>query len=95
MLDDRTGILRETLRQANRRYDSGLTDYLSVLSVTQQLHSLEQRLVRENRVLISLRVSQFVSMGGPMPKQTDGDASGLGGELHAGERVDTIDQLSQ
>ncbi len=79
LLDERAGILRETLRQANRRYDSGLTDYLSVLSVTQQLHAVEQRLVREQRVLISLRVAQFVGLGGPMPTRGSAAAGSGGG----------------
>ena len=95
LLDDRGRILRETLRQANRRYDSGLTDYLSVLSVTQQLHSLEQRMVRENRVLMSLRVAQFVSMGGPMPDAPEAASTGAGRQFHAREGVDAIDQFAE
>ncbi len=97
LLEDRGNLLRETLRQANRRYESGLTDYLPVLSVTQQLHALEQRMVRENRTLMSLRVDQFVGIGGPMPaldEKLAGDSVG-GGDVDAREVADALDQLAQ
>lgn len=85
-LEDRATILRETLRQAERRYASGLTDYLAVLSVTQQLFAVEQRLVRERRELMSVRVEQHAGMGGPMPVVEDSEAE-TGSEARAAARA--------
>ncbi len=42
-------LLETTIKQARSRYDAGLTDYLPVLSATQQFYAVEQRLVRERR----------------------------------------------
>lgn len=66
-LERRRGILESTIKLARSRYDSGLTDYLPVLSTTQQLHSVEQRLVRERRRLTTLRISLHEALGGPAP----------------------------
>lgn len=63
----RRGLLEATIRQARSRYDSGLTDYLPVLSATQQLHAVEQRLVRERRRLASQRIALHRALGGPVP----------------------------
>lgn len=66
-LQDRRDILDATLVQATDRYESGLTDYLAVLAVTQQLYAVEQRLIREHRRLVSVRVAQHRAMGGGVP----------------------------
>ncbi|MCC5022331.1 MAG: hypothetical protein J6386_05825 [Candidatus Synoicihabitans palmerolidicus] len=66
-MENRGAILRDALGQADRRYESGLTDYLAVLSVTQQLYAVEQRTVRERRNLMGQRLAQYIAMGGPMP----------------------------
>jgi multidrug efflux system outer membrane protein len=68
----RRAILEALIRQARNRYDSGLTDYLPVLSATQQLYSVEQRQVRERRRLASLRVALHRALGGPVPDDEAG-----------------------
>ncbi len=60
-------LLETTIKQARSRYDAGLTDYLPVLSATQQFYAVEQRLVRERRRLASLRVAMHRALGGPAP----------------------------
>lgn len=66
-LSRRRSILESLIKQARSRYDSGLTDYLPVLSATQQLYSVEQRLVRERRRLAGLRIDLHRALGGPVP----------------------------
>jgi len=66
-LHDRRQLLDATLGLATSRYTSGLTDYLPVLSATQQLYALEQRLIREQRRLTSLRIALHQALGGPLP----------------------------
>ena len=66
----RRSLLEMTIKQARSRYDSGLTDYLPVLSATQQLYAVEQRLVRERRRLTSLRIELHRALGGPVPEET-------------------------
>ena len=66
-LSRRRSILESLIKQARSRYDSGLTDYLPVLSATQQLYSVEQRLVRERRRLAGLRIDLQRALGGPVP----------------------------
>ena len=61
-------ILESTIKQARSRYDAGLTDYLPVLSTTQQLYSVEQRSIRENRRLTTLRIALHRAMGGPVTR---------------------------
>lgn len=75
VLKNRREILNTTLAQATNRYESGLTDYLAVLSVTQQLYAVEQRLIREQRRLVSVRVAQHRAMGGVLPAPDGVDAS--------------------
>jgi len=64
----RRTILESTIKQARSRYDAGLTDYLPVLSFTQQLYAVEQRTIRENRRLISIRIALHRAMGGPVTR---------------------------
>lgn len=66
-LQERKQLLDATLGLATSRYTSGLTDYLPVLSATQQLYALEQRLIREQRRLTSLRIALHQALGGPLP----------------------------
>jgi NodT family efflux transporter outer membrane factor (OMF) lipoprotein len=68
-LHDRKQLLDATLGLATSRYTSGLTDYLPVLSATQQLYALDQRLIREQRRLTSLRIALHQSLGGPLPAE--------------------------
>ncbi len=68
-LERRRAILEKTIRQARNRYDAGLTDYLPVLTANQQLYALDQRLVRENRRLVSLRIALHQALGGHMPAE--------------------------
>ncbi len=63
-LEVRKNVLVQTVTQARNRYDAGLTDYLPVLSVTQQLYAVEQRLIREQRRLATLRISLHQALGG-------------------------------
>lgn len=69
-LDERRSLLQALITQARSRYDSGLTDYLPVLSATQQLYAVEQRIVRERRRLTSLRIALHRALGGPVPTDT-------------------------
>jgi NodT family efflux transporter outer membrane factor (OMF) lipoprotein len=64
-LQERKELLDATLALATRRYTSGLTDYLPILTTMQQLYALEQRLIREERRLMSLRISLHQALGGP------------------------------
>jgi NodT family efflux transporter outer membrane factor (OMF) lipoprotein len=66
LLQERKELLDATLGLATRRYTSGLTDYLPVLTAMQQLYALEQRLIREERRLTSLRIALHQALGGPV-----------------------------
>jgi NodT family efflux transporter outer membrane factor (OMF) lipoprotein len=70
-LGARRAILESLIKQARSRYDAGLTDYLPVLSATQQLYSVEQRSIRENRRLTSTRVALLRALGGPVTPDSD------------------------
>jgi outer membrane protein TolC len=67
-LTRRRTILESVIKQARSRYDAGLTDYLPVLSTTQQLYAVEQRSIRENRRLATIRVALHRAMGGPVTR---------------------------
>jgi outer membrane protein TolC len=67
-LRERKRLLDAALALAINRYTSGLTDYLPVLSSTQQLYALDQRLIREQRRLTSLRIALHQALGGPLPE---------------------------
>lgn len=79
----RRGLLEATIRQARSRYDSGLTDYLPVLSATQQLYAVEQRLVRERRRLASQRIALHRALGGPVPDDPEAPRPGPARAGHA------------
>lgn len=66
----RRAILDSTIKHARNRYDAGLTDYLPVLSATQQLYAVEQRSIRENRRLTSLRIALHQALGGPVTRDS-------------------------
>lgn len=65
-LEARSIILQEVLQQTKDRYTAGLTDYLPVLTSLQQLNSVEQRIIRERRRLLSFRVALHRALGGPI-----------------------------
>ena len=65
-LEERKRLLDATLGLATNRYSSGLTDYLPVLTAMQQLYAVEQRLIREQRRLVSLRIALHRALGGPV-----------------------------
>ncbi len=67
VLGRRRELLETTMRQARNRYEAGLTDYLPVLTATEQLHAVEQRQVRELRRQASMRVALRRATGGPVP----------------------------
>lgn len=69
-LEERRSLLERVLEQSQERYTQGLTDYLPVLTSLQQLNAVEQRLIRERRKLLSLRVSLHRALGGPVPADT-------------------------
>ena len=69
-LVERKALLDATLGLATNRYSSGLTDYLPVLTAMQQLDALEQRLIREQRRLVSLRIALHRALGGPVVAPT-------------------------
>lgn len=64
-LEERRTLLQEALQQTKERYTAGLTDYLPVLTSLQQLNAVEQRIIRERRRLLSLRVTLHRALGGP------------------------------
>jgi NodT family efflux transporter outer membrane factor (OMF) lipoprotein len=64
-LDERRTLLEAALQQTKERYTAGLTDYLPVLTSLQQLNAVEQRLIRERRRLLSMRVTLHRALGGP------------------------------
>jgi len=66
-LEERRGLLETVLEQTQERYTRGLTDYLPVLTSVQLLNGVEQRLIRERRKLLSLRVTLHRALGGPVP----------------------------
>ena len=69
-------LLEATIKQARSRYDAGLTDYLPVLTATQQFYAVEQRLVRKRRRLASLRIALHRALGGPAPADAAAPAHG-------------------
>lgn len=74
VLGRRRELLETTMRQARNRYEAGLTDYLPVLTATEQLHAVEQRQVRELRRQASMRVALRRATGGlvpPLEKEAD------------------------
>ncbi len=66
-LEERRQLLQASLDQARQRYVAGLTDYLPVLTSLQQLYTVEQRLIREQRRLVSFRIALHRALGGPVP----------------------------
>ena len=66
ILDERRQLLQQSFDQAQQRYVAGLTDYLPVLTAVQQLYTVEQRLIREQRRLVSFRIALHRALGGPV-----------------------------
>lgn len=75
-LEERRGLLVTVLEQTQERYTRGLTDYLPVLTSLQLLNGVEQRLIRERRKLLSLRVTLHRALGGPLPAADQGITKG-------------------
>lgn len=65
-LERRRNLLTQAEKQATDRYAQGLTDFLPVITARQELLTIEQRLVRERRNLVLLRIGLFAALGGPM-----------------------------
>lgn len=63
-LEVRERLLSESASQATERYDQGLTDYLPVITARQSLLTIQQRLVRERRNLVRLRIALYHALGG-------------------------------
>ncbi len=76
---ERQALLERTLEQVRLRYQQGLTDYLPVLTTTQNLYALQQRTVRERRIYFGQLIQLYRTLGGPLPQVTRG--SGAGGVL--------------
>ncbi len=77
ILEERRTILTETVAQAKERYTLGVSDYLSVLTSLQQLNAVEQRLIREQRRLVSFRTALHRALGGPLSFGDDPKEKGL------------------
>ncbi len=63
-LERRAEILERTLEQTRLRYSQGITDYLPVLTALQGLQQVQRELLRQRRVLVSLRIRLFRAVGG-------------------------------
>jgi len=66
-LENRQRLLEEAEDQAVSRYEQGFTDFLPVITARQDLLTIQQRLVREQRNLIAVRLNLHRVLGGPMP----------------------------
>jgi NodT family efflux transporter outer membrane factor (OMF) lipoprotein len=62
-LEERRNLLVETANQALGRYTQGLTDFLPVITARQDLLAIEQRLVRERRNQVLIRVQLLQAVG--------------------------------
>ncbi|MCC6698170.1 MAG: TolC family protein [Candidatus Hydrogenedentes bacterium] len=72
-LAQREAILQQTVNETRVRYSLGVTDYLPVLTAIQDLQEVQRDLLRDRRVLVSLRIELFRSTGGATA--SSGDAS--------------------
>lgn len=72
-LAQREAILQQTVNETRVRYSLGVTDYLPVLTAIQDLQEVQRDLLRDRRVLVSLRIELFRSTGGATAPS--GDAS--------------------
>ncbi|MCC6486873.1 MAG: TolC family protein [Candidatus Hydrogenedentes bacterium] len=63
-LVQRETILQQTVNETRVRYGLGVTDYLPVLTAIQDLQEVQRDLLRDRRVLVSLRIELYRSTGG-------------------------------
>ncbi|MBX2811097.1 MAG: efflux transporter outer membrane subunit [Myxococcales bacterium] len=63
-LKEQVGLAQVTLDEAQRRYQNGLSDYLSVLTSLQSLQSAEQNLITARRLQLSYWVQLHRALGG-------------------------------
>jgi NodT family efflux transporter outer membrane factor (OMF) lipoprotein len=73
LLISRKDIAEATLTQAQDRYSFGLTDFLPVLTARDSLNTIEQRLLREVRALLQLRITLHRTIGGPVIQGADAE----------------------
>lgn len=66
-LREREALLVEAEAQADSRYTQGLTDFLPVITARQDLLNIRQRILREQRNRLRLRIALHAALGGPMP----------------------------
>lgn len=60
----REGLLQESLKESQARYNQGLDDYFPVLAILQELRGVERRLIVEMQNLVQLRVNLYHALGG-------------------------------
>lgn len=77
-LNSRQRLLLEQEAQATARYEQGFTDYLPVITAKQDLLNIEQRLLREQRNLQTIRLELIRTIGGPMPSTARGQPLDFG-----------------
>lgn len=63
-LERRRVFLERTVAETKDRYANGLTDFLPVLTAIKELQQLERILLREQRVLLGLRIQLYRALGG-------------------------------
>ena len=63
-LERRRGFLERTVAETKDRYAHGLTDFLPVLSAIKELQQVERILLREQRVLLGIRIQLHRALGG-------------------------------
>ena len=70
-LSQREAILQQTVNETRVRYSLGVTDYLPVLTAIQDLQEIQRDLLRDRRVLVSLRIELYRSTGGATAPRED------------------------
>jgi multidrug efflux system outer membrane protein len=68
-LRDQLTVAQNALREANERYQRGLSDYLPVLTQLLATQRLERDILHMRRQLISDRIGLLRSLGGCLPKK--------------------------
>lgn len=65
----RLALAKETLIQARQRYESGLSDYLPVLTARRSQQALELQSLTTNRELLEQRLRLFLALGGEWTRE--------------------------
>ena len=60
-------LAKKNLTEAQYQYSNGTTDYLRVLTILSQLHTLERQEITAKRTLLDARVALHVALGSPVP----------------------------